>query len=498
MKILIVTPFITTNAAFGNFVHSGGGVAVRYENYEKQLKLAGHETRVLCPNRRTVDTWVLKDDGYITASCMKGFPMNGLTISNLRRLVHCFRWCDVCVCPETEHMMTLALFSKIFKTRLVMNVHTNVHQMLASSPYLRPLANFTYHSFLKAALCSSRVKCYTVSETNKKVLESNGVDVSGVYELSTKQDVVEGFTAEDREKLRSQLAPGIGRSYKIILFAGRWLEEKRIHRLVETLPPSAALVIVGDGPLNITKHHSPKDRVFVHKGFLPNDRIYECFAAVDWVANPSDFETFGNTSYEANSVGVPCILHPKGGHLSQIEEEGTNGYFVDFDMPDADVTARLESFINSPPSSESVKRGMVRKKDAVTILDVVSPSCHIRKPHETPFAGACGPARRAYLVGRWLVSETLLKFVVLSLGFLFNLLVVSSVSVLGGVTPIKADSYQDRLLRVRLKRKRKRDMVKAFLKSGVKNDLESFPFFGAWGKAGRDGNGNVDERSRKQ
>lgn len=52
-------------------MHSGGGVAVRYENYEKQLKLAGHETRVLCPNRRTVDTWVLKDDGYITASCMK-------------------------------------------------------------------------------------------------------------------------------------------------------------------------------------------------------------------------------------------------------------------------------------------------------------------------------------------------------------------------------------------------------------------------------------------
>ena len=141
---------------------------------------------------------------------------------------------------------------------------------------------------------------------------------------------------------------------------------------------------------------------------------------------------------------------------------------------------------------------MVRKKDAVTILDVVSPSCHIRKPHETPFAGACGPARRAYLVGRWLVSETLLKFVVLSLGFLFNLLVVSSVSALGGVTPIKADSYQDRLLRVRLKRKRKRDMVKAFLKSRVKNDVESFPFVGAWGEAGRDGNGNVDERSRKQ
>jgi glycosyltransferase involved in cell wall biosynthesis len=47
------------------------------------------------------------------------------------------------------------------------------------------------------------------------------------------------------------------------------------------------------------------------------------YQAADWVANASDFETFGNTSYEANSVGTPCILHPKGGHLSQIAKEGT-------------------------------------------------------------------------------------------------------------------------------------------------------------------------------
>ena len=84
------------------FIHSGGGVAVRYENYEKQLRAAGHETRVLCPNRRTVDTWILRDDGYITSSCMKGFPMIGLTFSNARRFIHCWHWCDVCICPEVR------------------------------------------------------------------------------------------------------------------------------------------------------------------------------------------------------------------------------------------------------------------------------------------------------------------------------------------------------------------------------------------------------------
>ncbi|GMH82630.1 hypothetical protein TL16_g09323 [Triparma laevis f. inornata] len=304
------------------FVHTGGGVAVRYENYEKQLKAAGHETRVLCPNRRTVDTWVLRDDGYITASCMKGFPMNGLTYDNLRRLVHCWRWCDVCICPENEHMMTLALFSKIFKKRLVLNVHTNVHQMLATRPITRPVANFVYHQFLRTALCSSRVKCYTVSETNKKVLKSNGVKVSGVYELQTRQECVKHLTEEDKLALRHHLAPNVPKSTPVILFAGRWLEEKRIHRLIETLPKTAALVIVGDGPLDMTAYHDPEKKIFVHKGFLPNDKIYACFLAVDWVANASDFETFGNTSYEANSVGVPCILQPAGGHLSQIVKPG--------------------------------------------------------------------------------------------------------------------------------------------------------------------------------
>ncbi|GMH49047.1 hypothetical protein TrRE_jg9852, partial [Triparma retinervis] len=34
MKVLLVTPFITTKSKFGSFVHTGGGVAVRYENYE--------------------------------------------------------------------------------------------------------------------------------------------------------------------------------------------------------------------------------------------------------------------------------------------------------------------------------------------------------------------------------------------------------------------------------------------------------------------------------
>ncbi|GMH94705.1 hypothetical protein TrVE_jg11046 [Triparma verrucosa] len=472
MKILLVTPFITTGAKFGNFVHTGGGVAVRYENYEKQLKAAGHETRVLCPDRRTVDTWVLKDSGYITSNCMKGYPINALTPSNILRLVHCFRWCDVVVCPENEHMMSLAFFSKVFRKRMVINVHTNVHQMLSTRPTTLPIFNFVYHQFLRTALCSSRVKCYTVSETNGKLLRENGVEVSGVYELNTREEEVEHFTEKDKQQLRQHLAPGVPKSTPVILFAGRWLEEKRVHRLVSTLPSSAALVIVGDGPLDMT--HYNNNNIFVHKGFLPNDKIYACFLAVDWVANASDFETFGNTSYEANSVGVPCILQPAGGHLSQISNPGTNGHFVDFDRPDEEVRSHLESFVHSPPSAEIVKMNIVRKSDAVTILDVIDPASFPKKPHEMPFESKGGDEvfRRGVLIARYVIFETVFKFAILFVGCLFNVVVVGTVAALGGVTQIKADSYQDRLIRVKMHKKRKRDKVIAFLRKTGKQEVQ--------------------------
>ena len=160
---------------------------------------------------------------------------------------------------------------------------------------------------------------------------------------------------------------------------------------------------------------------------------------MDWVANASDFETFGNTSYEANSVGTPCILHPAGGHLSQIEKEGTNGFYVDFDRSDEEVRSHLESFINSPPPADVVKMNVVRKSDAVTVLDVVT------------------ERRRSSGFGRSVLE--ILKLPILFLCFLLDMLIVGSAFVLAGYKNIPADTREDRALR-KLKVKRKRDVLK--------------------------------------
>ena len=46
----------------------------------------------------------------------------------------------------------------------------------------------------------------------------------------------------------------MGRLEAIFLYAGRWSAEKRIHLLLDALPESCALVIVGDSDAEYADH----------------------------------------------------------------------------------------------------------------------------------------------------------------------------------------------------------------------------------------------------
>ncbi|GMI46016.1 hypothetical protein TrCOL_g12733 [Triparma columacea] len=458
MKILIITPFITTNSTFGSFVHTGGGVAVRYENYESLLKSLSHSVRVLSPNRRSVDTFVLKSSHH---PCVTGFPMTGITEGNIKRYWRSLKWCDVVVCPENEHMMIISGMAELLGKRMVLNVHTNVHQMLGpSSPLVSSLARSLYYSLLRCASTGTNKTCYTVSDTNRKIMEGEGVRVDGVYELDTKEGEGE-ISEEEREIIRKNLAPHHSH-LPIILFAGRWLPEKRIHRLASTLPSSACLVIIGSGTLPLDKIlHSPPSRIYVHKGFVPHTRMYSLYKCCDFVANASDFETFGNTSYEGNSVGTPCILHPEGGHLSQIGREGGNGVFVDFDREDEIVRKELEVIVGRKWDREVVKKNMVRKKDAVGIEDAVrGVGVKGREEEEEEednyvFRG-CRKVKRC--VNKYVTVPLILIF-----GITVNVIIVLLVTYIVGFDLVKADTYSDRKKRVTKIKRRKRDAVKRFV-----------------------------------
>jgi len=329
-------------------------------------------------------------------------------------------------------MVSLSLLTYWYNKPGAMNVHTNVGQMLATGhgKFWTTIFEETFYFGIRNVQNNPWLTTFTTSDTNKKNLLNHGVRVNGVFELQTRE--IPEMSTETKAATRELLAPGIPKGTVIVLFAGRFLKEKRVHRLVATKPPETALVMVGKGLEDFTaQFHNPGEMIFVHNGFVANDLIYKYYQAVDWVANASDFETFGNTSFEANSVGTPCILHPAGGHLSQIENEGKNGWYCDFDREDNVVMEEIRDILYSRkrPTKEEVIKGMTRKPDAVNILEVIQQTV---TSHEEYIAKHASGVGQSFLSAFWFLS--------LLIPCLINVLLECFLLSFGGYRHIEAKS----------------------------------------------------------
>ncbi len=418
-----------------SFVHTGGGVAVRYENYERSLIAAGNNVKVLSPDRRSVETSELSTTSRILPDGIRGVPFTAMTMKNMSIIASAMNWCDVVIMPENTQMVTLSLLTFWYNRPGAMNVHTNVGQMLATGygKFMTAVFEETFYFGIRNVQNNPWLTTYTTSDHNKQNLLSHRVRVNGVFELETREVV--DMPAEKKRATREMLAPGIPDGALIVLFAGRFLKEKRADRLVATIPDGTALVLVGKGLEDfVSQFHNPDKLIFVHDGFVPNDVIYQYYQAVDWVANASAFETFGNTSFEANSVGTPCILHPKGGHLSQIENEGENGWFVDFDRADDVVREEIHGILykRKKPSKEKVVKGMTRKLGAVSIHDLVTQTVASHQKYKAERSG-----------GVWNKCVSCIRLLMLFLPCLINVLLECFLLVIGGYKHIEAENAED-------------------------------------------------------
>lgn len=133
----------------------------------------------------------------------------------------------------------------------------------------------------------------------------------------------------------------------ILLFAGRWSAEKRIHLLFEAVPEGCALVIVGDSTSEYadTIEASRRRHVLPLRRMLHSEELRTAYAASDLFVSASDFETLGNVVIEAWCAGTPVAVQPAQGHLEFVED-GVNSYFVDFDKPDG-ARRRLEEIVKA-------------------------------------------------------------------------------------------------------------------------------------------------------
>eukprot|EP00747_Dinoflagellata_sp_TGD_P178825 gnl/TRDRNA2_/TRDRNA2_28543_c0_seq1.p1 gnl/TRDRNA2_/TRDRNA2_28543_c0~~gnl/TRDRNA2_/TRDRNA2_28543_c0_seq1.p1 ORF type:complete len:493 (+),score=41.55 gnl/TRDRNA2_/TRDRNA2_28543_c0_seq1:185-1480(+) len=143
----------------------------------------------------------------------------------------------------------------------------------------------------------------------------------------------------------------------ILLYAGRWSSEKRIHLLAKAVPEGCALVIVGDSD----SEYADVVETMREKMVLPLRRMLNAkelraaYAACDLVVSASRFETLGNVVVEAWCAGVPVAVQPAQGHL-ELVVEGQNSYFVDFDDTEG-ARRRLEKIIQAGPA-QAVQPGL--------------------------------------------------------------------------------------------------------------------------------------------
>eukprot|EP00928_Gymnodinium_smaydae_P024205 TRINITY_DN19660_c0_g1_i1.p1 TRINITY_DN19660_c0_g1~~TRINITY_DN19660_c0_g1_i1.p1 ORF type:complete len:479 (-),score=100.91 TRINITY_DN19660_c0_g1_i1:118-1554(-) len=120
----------------------------------------------------------------------------------------------------------------------------------------------------------------------------------------------------------------------ILLYAGRWSAEKRIHLLCEAVPPGCALVIIGDSDTDYGDRieDSRSASVLPLRRMLGAAELRAAYAAADLVVSASCFETLGNVIAEAWAAGTPVAVQPVQGHL-ELVRDGCNSFFVDFDDP---------------------------------------------------------------------------------------------------------------------------------------------------------------------
>ena len=171
----------------------------------------------------------------------------------------------------------------------------------------------------------------------------------------------------DGETGKAQVVPnGIGRDLAsppdkepVILFAGRLIEEKGPHHLVEALcavlprhPGWRALIIgaqrpgAGEAPgpfeAGLRSRAAALGDAVQFPGFLPHDQVQEHFRRAAIVVVPSIWqEPFGRTAIEGLAAGCAVIAYDRGG-LGEILRE--RGLLLEESSPDA-LAAALERVI---------------------------------------------------------------------------------------------------------------------------------------------------------
>lgn len=150
-----------------------------------------------------------------------------------------------------------------------------------------------------------------------------------------------------KSQLRAELGIGLGR---LLIFAGRFIEEKNLPRLIEAMMladrEELSLLLVGDGPLRseverAAAEHAP-GRVFFAP-FRAQADLAKMYAMADGLVLPSVLDGWGLVVNEAMAAGLPVLVSTACGCAPDIVRPNENGFLFDPHRVDS-IAAALMAF----------------------------------------------------------------------------------------------------------------------------------------------------------
>lgn len=303
---------------------------------------------------RWLDVGMLK---HVPVSAVRGWSRHGIgtfldlfSLRTLWALLRELQRCkfDVCFVDDVLGRLALLLLARGFGLPTVASTHTDV---TGHASYRDIFAvRLTWYLHVLSAFAATVHA--TVSTVFAATLRSRyRAPVHAVWPpvlWSAEFLRPPGDFVEQGRKERARWAAHLGFTPRaVLLFAGRWSEEKRVELLMSAVPAGCALVIVGDGDTACADELEAARRrdVLPLRRSLDAIELRAAYAASDFLVSASSFETLGNVVAEALAAELPVVVQPAGGHL-ELVQDGVNSYFVDFEDP-ASARARLDAIVQA-------------------------------------------------------------------------------------------------------------------------------------------------------
>lgn len=258
--------------------------------------------------------------------------------------------------PDVIHVVNPAVlglgglyYSQRFQIPLVASYHTHLPKYLHH--YGLGFLEGVLWNLLKLGHNQARINLCT-STAMVKELGAHGIERVHLWQRGVDTDLFHPRLASP--EVRERLTAGKPDRF-LLLYVGRLSAEKEVGRIRVLLQeiPDVCLAIVGDGPerVELERHFADQDVVFT--GYLQGKDLAAAFASADLFVFPSRTETLGLVLLESMAAGCPVIA-PRSGGITDIVEEGCNGYLFEPDS-DQDFVAMAQKMLSQPQHCQQLR-----------------------------------------------------------------------------------------------------------------------------------------------